>query len=65
VSFCSNSFHYVEQQQVKLQGLLGEFAGECNISSRSLAESSAIHFFRSILDLGISFGRGCPTITSE
>jgi hypothetical protein len=64
-SFRSNSFYDVEQEQVKLQGLLGEFAEERNVSSRSLAENSAIHFVRSILDIGMSLGRACPTITSE
>jgi hypothetical protein len=44
---------------------LGEFARQCNVSSRSLAESSAIRFIRSILDIGMSLGRACPTITSE
>jgi hypothetical protein len=44
---------------------LGETAGECNVLNRPLAESSAIHFVRSILDIRISFGRACPIITSE
>jgi hypothetical protein len=60
-----NSFCYFEREQAKLQGLLGEFAGESNVSSRSLPESSAIHFVWSILDIGTSVGRACPIITSE
>jgi hypothetical protein len=66
-SFRSNSFSDVEQEQeqTKFQGVLDDVAGECNVSSRSLAESSAIHFVRSILDIGMSLDRACPTITSE
>jgi hypothetical protein len=64
-SFRSNRFHYLEEEQAKLQPILGEFAGECNVSSRTLAANSMVHFVQSIIDIGISLGRVSPIVTSE
>jgi hypothetical protein len=64
-SFRSDTFQYLEEEQAKLQHILGEFAGEGNVSSRTLAESSMVHFVQSIIDIGISLGRVSPIVTSE
>jgi hypothetical protein len=44
---------------------LGEFAGESNVSSRTVASNSMLHFVQSIIDIGISFGRTSPIVPSE
>jgi hypothetical protein len=64
-SFRSNTFHYLEGEQAKLQHILGEFASECNASSRRLTGSSTVHFVQSMIDIGISRGRVSPIMTSE
>jgi hypothetical protein len=48
-----------------LQHILGEFTGECNVSSRTLAGSPMIRFVQSIIDIGISLGRVSPIVMSE
>jgi hypothetical protein len=64
-SFRSNASHSHEEEQAKLPHILGEFAGECNVSSRTLAGSSMVHFVQSIIDIGIARGRLSPMVTSE
>jgi hypothetical protein len=64
-SFRSNTSHCLEEEQAKLRDILGEFAGESHVSSRAVASSSMVHFVQSIIDIGISFGRASPIVTSE
>jgi hypothetical protein len=65
VGFRANDAHGLDEEQTHLQRLLGEFAGECNLSGRAIASSSMVHFVRSVLELGISLGRASPTVTAE
>jgi hypothetical protein len=64
-SFRSNASHYFEEEQAKVHHILGEFAGEYHVSSRTLAGSSMVHFVQSIIDIGISRGRVSPIVTSD
>jgi hypothetical protein len=64
-SFRSNTSHYLEEEQAKLQHILDEFVGESNVSSRAVVSNSMLHFVQSIIDIGISFGRPSPFVTSE
>jgi hypothetical protein len=63
--FRSNDAHYLDQEQIKLQQMLGQFATECNVSSRRIASGSMLHFLHSVLDMGLCLGRASPIITLE
>jgi hypothetical protein len=55
----------LDEEQTHLQHLLGEFAGDCNLSIRAIASSSMVHFVRSVLELEISLDRVSPAATAE
>jgi hypothetical protein len=64
-SFRSNTSHCLEEEQAKVQHILGEFTGEWNVSSRRLAGSSMVYFVQSIIDIRVSLGRVSPIVTPE
>jgi hypothetical protein len=61
----SNDVHYLDQEQIKLRQILGQFAAEYNVSSRAIAPGSMLHFLHSVLDMGLSLGRASSIITPE
>jgi hypothetical protein len=63
--FRSTNTHDLDQEQIKLQQMLGQFAAECNVSSRAIASGSMLHFTHCILDMGLTLGRASPIITPE